>query len=42
MEIILEKVWIIFKNKNRYYIDVLIDNIDLKIIWCIIISILNF
>lgn len=42
MEIILEKVWIIFKNKNRYYIDVLIDNIDLKIIWCLINSILNF
>lgn len=42
MEIILEKVWIIFKNKNRYYIDVLIDNIDLIIIWCLINSILNF
>lgn len=38
MEFILEKVWIIFKNKNRYNIDVLIDNIDLKIILCLIVN----
>lgn len=40
-EIIPEKVWTIFKNKNRHHIDASTDNIDLKIIWCITTSILN-
>lgn len=40
-EFIPEKVWTIFKNKNRHHIDASTDNIDLKIIWCITTSILN-